>query len=247
MLACTELCRSAAHMMLTAAPQHHLTCKACAEICEACAKSCDEVGDMEDCVEACRRCAETCREMAAEVGDISTPVVHSRITDVAMAIPVTSVRSLPEHAPLIRRVAAALRDDPLAAARIRAALEGQPATDGTGGQHNYGPFGTERQALAVLRDRLVATLDPLAIYLFGSRGRGQGRPDSDFDLLVVLPDEAGEAALDPGAAYAPVMGLGIGVDVVPCLASDLAAEHDIPGTLVHEAMRGGRLIYERKP
>jgi len=65
MLACAEICRSAAHMMLTAAPQHRLTCKACAEICEACARSCEDIGEMEDCVEACRRCAETCREMAA--------------------------------------------------------------------------------------------------------------------------------------------------------------------------------------
>ncbi len=161
-----------------------------------------------------------------------------------MAIPVTSVRSLPEHAPLIRRVAAALRDDPLAARRIEAALDGKLAEDGTGGRHNYGPFGTEQRALAILRDRLVAALDPLAIYLFGSRGRGDARPDSDFDLLVVFPDEMGEAALDPRRTYAPVMGLGIGADVVPCLASDLAAERDVPGTLMHHALRG-RLIYER--
>ncbi len=163
-----------------------------------------------------------------------------------MAIPVTSVRSLPEHASLIRRVAARLRDDPLLEARIEAVLNGEVAENGTAGLHNYGPFGTEQRALAVLRDRLVAALDPAAIYLFGSRGRGEGRPDSDFDLLLVLPDAAGEAALDSRRAYAPLLGLGIGADVVPCLAGDIEAEKDTPGTLIHNAVRG-RLIYRRDP
>lgn len=141
-----------------------------------------------------------------------------------MPTPVTSVRSLPEHAPLIRRVAAALRDDPAMAHRIAAVLDGAAvAEDGTGGRHNYGVFGSEAMALAVLRDRLVAALDPLEIRLFGSRGRGEGRPDSDFDLLVILPDSAEDSALDPRHAYAPLLGLGIGADVVPCLAADFEA------------------------
>ncbi|MBF0374187.1 MAG: nucleotidyltransferase domain-containing protein [Alphaproteobacteria bacterium] len=179
-----------------------------------------------------------------------TPLGRRRICNTSsyykgfvMATPVTSVRSLPEHAPLIRRLAAALRADPAMAGRIEAVLAGAPvAENGTGGLHNYGPFGGEAQALAILRDRLVAALDPLELHLFGSRGRGTARPDSDFDLLVVLPDAVGEAGLDPLRAYAPVMGLGIGADVVPCLASDFEAEKDIPGTIAHDAKRG-RLIY----
>jgi hypothetical protein len=31
---------------------------------------------------------------------------------------------------------------------------------------------------------------------------------------------------------------------VPCLAADLDAEGDMPGTLIHDAMRG-RLVYRR--
>jgi len=36
--------------------------------------------------------------------------------------------------------------------------------------------------------RLVAGLHPEQIYLFGSRARGKGRNDSDYDLLVILPE-----------------------------------------------------------
>ena len=65
MLACAELCRTSAHMMLLGVAEHRQTCRACAEICEACAASCEAVGDMDTCVAGCRRCAESCRAMAA--------------------------------------------------------------------------------------------------------------------------------------------------------------------------------------
>lgn len=164
-----------------------------------------------------------------------------------MPMPVLSFRAAPEHAPLLRQLAAGLRRDPDLARRLEAVLAGAAVEeDGTGGRHNYGPFAGERVALAVLRDALVARLDPEEIRLFGSRGHGRARADSDFDLLVIFPDAAGEAALDPRRAYAPLLGLGIGCDVVPCLRGDYEAEKDIPGTVAHEAATG-RLVYRRTP
>ncbi|WP_252954545.1 four-helix bundle copper-binding protein [Siccirubricoccus soli] len=65
MLACAEMCQTAANFMLIGTPHHRTTCGACAQICEDCAKSCEAVGGMQECVEACRRCAESCRRMAA--------------------------------------------------------------------------------------------------------------------------------------------------------------------------------------
>lgn len=65
MMACAEICQTAAGFMLIGTPLHKLTCGVCAEVCEECAKSCEQVGDMDDCVEACRKCAESCRMMAA--------------------------------------------------------------------------------------------------------------------------------------------------------------------------------------
>jgi HEPN domain-containing protein len=37
--------------------------------------------------------------------------------------------------------------------------------------------------------RLVAAFDPIAIYLFGSRARGNARDKSDYDLMLVLADD----------------------------------------------------------
>ena len=65
MMACAEICRTAAHFMLIGSEHHRHVCAECAEICEQCAKDCERLGDMQECVDACRRCAESCRKMAA--------------------------------------------------------------------------------------------------------------------------------------------------------------------------------------
>jgi hypothetical protein len=64
MIACAEICRSSAHIMLTGTEAHKASCAACAEICTSCAESCAALEGMEPCVEACRSCAESCRKMA---------------------------------------------------------------------------------------------------------------------------------------------------------------------------------------
>jgi predicted nucleotidyltransferase len=35
--------------------------------------------------------------------------------------------------------------------------------------------------------RIVEAMQPEAIYLFGSHARGDAGPDSDYDLLVIVP------------------------------------------------------------
>lgn len=50
------------------------------------------------------------------------------------------------------------------------------------------PVQTPNQELEWLVQTIVDEVDPLEVILFGSTARGQDRPDSDFDLLVVMPD-----------------------------------------------------------
>ena len=64
MMACAEICRTAAHFMLMRSEHETHICRECAEICAQCARDCAALGDMEDCVEQCRLCASQCRRMA---------------------------------------------------------------------------------------------------------------------------------------------------------------------------------------
>jgi predicted nucleotidyltransferase len=47
---------------------------------------------------------------------------------------------------------------------------------------NFGGLASEAQALDAVVVRIVGAIDPGAIWLLGSRARGDARPDSDFDL-----------------------------------------------------------------
>lgn len=152
-----------------------------------------------------------------------------------MALPVQSVRAAPEHRDILQSVAELLKEGK--AETVRRLLSGL-------GARPVGPFRDEAAALAFLRDRLVARLRPRMIWLFGSRARGDGREDSDFDLLVVLPDGLPEAAYSSFAVAEPLIACGLGYDVVPCSWSDFLAERDEAGSLVNRATHEGRVLYQ---
>ena len=112
---------------------------------------------------------------------------------------------------------------------------------------NYGPYGNEADALAALVKRLVAALDPQMIWLFGSRARGDARPDSDFDLLVVAKPTGADWAEDYEKVYAPTMGSGIGVDVVPSDMEVYEASLGLRTSFIRRIVDEGRMVYGSDP
>jgi len=93
--------------------------------------------------------------------------------------------------------------------------------------------------------RLVERLAPEEIWLFGSRAEGRARPDSDYDLLAILPNDAKDADLDPVSAWMIVRRLGLPVDVVPYRRAEFEEEKLEIDTLARAAFLRGRRIYER--
>jgi len=110
---------------------------------------------------------------------------------------------------------------------------------------NHGQHANAEDALADVVARLVAGLDPIAIYLFGSRARGDARADSDFDLLVVMDDELGDLADDYDRARAPLRGSGVGCDVVPVARWVFMENRNDVTTLSYQAFHHGRKLYNR--
>jgi predicted nucleotidyltransferase len=111
---------------------------------------------------------------------------------------------------------------------------------------NIGNYADEQAALDAVVARLVAELDPQAIWLFGSRARGDHRPDSDFDLLAVAkPGQAwGE---DYVAALRPTHETWVGCDVVPCRKEDFDEALTLDTSFVSAVVEHGRLLYEAAP
>src|ERR1035438_6922554 len=79
---------------------------------------------------------------------------------------------------------------------------------------------TRDEAIAEITHKLVEFYQPIRIYLFGSVARGDDGPDSDLAFLVVVPDDAPEDKLRPGAGRRPVRGTGFAKDIVPWRKTD---------------------------
>ena len=95
-----------------------------------------------------------------------------------------------------------------------------------------------------LLDRVLREWNPERIQLFGSRARGDANPDSDWDILVVVP-EASFAPTDPLVPWRMRRDTGVRADVVVYSSSDFEAERDVPNTLAYEAASAGVALYER--
>ncbi|TMQ03592.1 MAG: nucleotidyltransferase domain-containing protein [Deltaproteobacteria bacterium] len=92
---------------------------------------------------------------------------------------------------------------------------------------------------------VVEVMRPLEIWLFGSRAENRARPTSDYDLLVVMPDETPEVELDPVRAWRLGWEAHVTADIIPCTRTEFDEEKDELDTLPRAAMLRGRKIYER--
>ena len=72
---------------------------------------------------------------------------------------------------------------------------------------------TNQQVMEEMTRRLVEFYRPVRIYLFGSEARGDAGPDSDFDFLVVVPDNTPEQVMRSGEVYSQLSGLGASKDI----------------------------------
>lgn len=102
---------------------------------------------------------------------------------------------------------------------------------------------TTDQRLAELLRRLVAAYAPSRIYLFGSHARGEAGPDSDYDLLLVVPDDASAERKRSRLAYETLWGTGTAADVLVWTESSFDRRLHLPASLPATVVREGRLLH----
>lgn len=103
--------------------------------------------------------------------------------------------------------------------------------------------GTLDPHLAEALRRLVEAYRPERIYLFGSHARGDAGPDSDYDLLVVVPDDAPPERRRSRLAYQALHGTGVAVDVLVTTRSYFEARRHLKASLPGTVLREGRLLH----
>lgn len=90
--------------------------------------------------------------------------------------------------------------------------------------------------------RVVEEVAPLRVVLFGSRAKGTARPDSDVDLLVVMPDGT-ERKKTTKHLYGRLGWADVSVDYIVTTPSVFAEHADNIGLIYPEIVRTGRDVY----
>jgi predicted nucleotidyltransferase len=92
--------------------------------------------------------------------------------------------------------------------------------------------------------RIVKRFDPEKIILFGSHAKGTARPDSDVDLLIVMP-VAGSKRKMQLELRAALHDVRVPKDVIVTTPEEFAWRKDIVGTIEYPAATEGKLLYAR--
>lgn len=87
--------------------------------------------------------------------------------------------------------------------------------------------------------RLRAAAPGAELILFGSRAKGESRPDSDLDLLIIEPD-FDRRGVEYGRLRKELRGLGVAVDLVIYRRREADQWRDVPGSFLHRVLGEGR-------
>lgn len=104
---------------------------------------------------------------------------------------------------------------------------------------------TRQEEIQKMVDRIVERFHPEKIILFGSHARGEAGPDSDVDLLVVMPVEGSrrEKAVQIGVALHDIR---VPKDIIVTTPENFEWRKEISGTIERPADREGMVLYARQ-
>ena len=96
---------------------------------------------------------------------------------------------------------------------------------------------------------IVDEVDPEQVILFGSRARGDGREDSDVDLLVVEAEPFGPERSrhkELVRLYRALAGFRVPADVLVFSLDDVDYWRDSLNHVLARALREGKVLHERR-
>ncbi len=91
--------------------------------------------------------------------------------------------------------------------------------------------------------RLCEAAGPARIILFGSQARGDAGEQSDVDLLVVQRDVL-DRHLEIVRLRDALRPLLIPFDIIVASQQQVADRGDVPGTVLHEALKEGKVLHD---
>lgn len=103
---------------------------------------------------------------------------------------------------------------------------------------------TVQTAIQKMVIRIARRFKPDKIVLFGSHARGTAGPDSDVDLLVIMP-VSGSKRKTQIAIRCAVHDIPVAKDIIVATPQEAEQHRQIIGTLIQPALKEGRILYAR--
>jgi predicted nucleotidyltransferase len=97
--------------------------------------------------------------------------------------------------------------------------------------------------LARMIERLIAVLNPDYIYAFGSQVRGDAGPESDLDLLIVVPHASEPAHRLAQAAYHALPVHSLPIEILVMSRDEFERRSRAASSLPATILREGRTLY----
>jgi len=96
--------------------------------------------------------------------------------------------------------------------------------------------------LAQVIERICKAGSPQRIVLFGSRARGEARPDSDLDLLIIEESDLPRHQRSP-RYYHALAGLFPAKDILVYTPAEVEDWAEVPNAFITTALREGKVLY----
>jgi predicted nucleotidyltransferase len=93
--------------------------------------------------------------------------------------------------------------------------------------------------------RILQAGSPSKIVLFGSHARGEGRRNSDLDLLIVEDSSDLPRYKRPTPYRLALLGLHPSKDIVVWTLPEIERWKNVPNAFITTILREGRVLYER--
>jgi predicted nucleotidyltransferase len=96
---------------------------------------------------------------------------------------------------------------------------------------------------------IVGEVGPERIILFGSHARGDARLDSDVDLLVIEQESFGKLRSrrrEAAQLWRALARFPVSKDIVVYSQKEVTAWKDSPSHILGQALREGKVLYERE-
>jgi predicted nucleotidyltransferase len=101
---------------------------------------------------------------------------------------------------------------------------------------------SRKESLHSIVKKIVGAVNPIKIILFGSKSRGNENQESDYDILVIMP-EGTHRRNTSKLFYKKIADTGLPVDIIVATPNDIVKHKNNIGLIYRSILVEGKELY----